>query len=147
MLLLSPLTSTQFNKLPSAYMLREDVTVRCRGHVVRVPAAFAYDGASIPRAFWPVVGSPFQPRFMRAALVHDWLHHTHQTSRREADLIFYELLLEDGVSPDTARTMYYAVSVAGGLYWPNDSADQQYLAAIADQLRASGKIPARYGLR
>ena len=38
-----------------------------------IPKGFIFDGASIPRFFWRVVGHPFHPKRVIAALVHDAL--------------------------------------------------------------------------
>lgn len=42
-----------------------------------IPKGYCYDGASIPRAFWRVVGSPMDNRFLIAALIHDVLCENH----------------------------------------------------------------------
>jgi hypothetical protein len=36
-----------------------------------IPRLFIFDGASIPKFFWRLVGHPYQPRFVVPALVHD----------------------------------------------------------------------------
>lgn len=38
-----------------------------------IPKGFIFDGASIPRFFWRIVGHPFHPKRVIAALVHDAL--------------------------------------------------------------------------
>lgn len=42
-----------------------------------IPKSYCYDGASIPRAFWRVVGAPTDNHFLIAALVHDVLCENH----------------------------------------------------------------------
>jgi hypothetical protein len=37
----------------------------------RTPAQYQVDGASIPRALWTVVGSPYTGDYRRASVVHD----------------------------------------------------------------------------
>ncbi|MCM1003592.1 MAG: DUF1353 domain-containing protein [Candidatus Gastranaerophilales bacterium] len=42
-----------------------------------IPKGYCYDGASIPRLFWRVVGSPTDNKFLIAALIHDVLCENH----------------------------------------------------------------------
>lgn len=42
-----------------------------------IPKDYCYDGASIPRLFWRVVGSNTDNRFLIAALIHDVLCENH----------------------------------------------------------------------
>lgn len=85
--------------------------------IVKVPAAFLTDGATIPRAFW-FWASPIG-RHAQAAILHDYLceYLTIQVdgvptriTRKEADLIFKESLLVLGVSKFKANIMYAGVS-------------------------------------
>lgn len=81
-------------------------------HTVVVPAGFEFDGATIPKAAWLVIGSPFQPDFMVAACVHDWyclqsaVRRCYQ-SRVIGDAVFFKLLADAGV-PRWKRTLMYA---------------------------------------
>lgn len=97
---------------------------------ITVPAGFEYDGASIPRFAWSIIGSPFAPEFMTAALFHDWLYHTHQLSREEADSVLYKLLRENGVGAVKASTIHRAVRMFGGAYWPNDGEDDKRIKEL-----------------
>jgi hypothetical protein len=63
--------------------------------VIKVPAGFIFDFASIPQIilgifFWLL---PWWAKFNKASLVHDWLYRNHYYSRAMADLIFYEAML------------------------------------------------------
>lgn len=97
---------------------------------VVVPPGFDYDGASIPRAAWSIIGSPFDPAFMAPALAHDRLYHTHKFDRPIADALLRELLIDNGVSRTRAAIIYRAVRMFGGAYWPNDAEDAQKIAAL-----------------
>jgi hypothetical protein len=77
-----------------------------------VPRGFVFDGASVPRAFW-WFASPFTGNYTRGALIHDWLYCTELVSKKEADNIFYKIMLIDGVSRWKATAMYMAVKVFG----------------------------------
>ena len=68
-----------------------------------------FDGASIHRISWTLTGSPFQPGFIEAALVHDFLFYDGRYTRKVTNKIFLELLKLNGVSKFTRSKMYFAV--------------------------------------
>ena len=37
-----------------------------------VPSNFVFDGASVPRFFWRLLGHPFDKHHLRGSLRHDW---------------------------------------------------------------------------
>lgn len=87
---------------------------------VIVPKGYPTDGASIPRIFWTVIGSPYQPRHLKAAIIHDYLYERHQggrKARKEADEIFYYLLKKDGIKKITARIMWSALRLVARFFW------------------------------
>lgn len=86
---------------------------------ITVPVGFSYDGASVPRFFWRVIFPPVHPKSRRAALFHDYIYRTHPEgwTKAEADLLFYELLLEDGVPAWRAWLAYQGVKWFGYLAW------------------------------
>ena len=86
------------------------------GFRITVPAGFISDGASIPKYLWSLVGSPFDPMFIVAALVHDYLYDI-GFNRKTADLIFKMLLIHCKVKKSRARVMYRAVRMFGGGAW------------------------------
>ena len=78
-----------------------------------IPAGFVSDGASIPDFLHSIVGANFHPRFILAALIHDYLYATGIGTKDMADKIFYLLLLEAGVEKKKARIMHQAVRKFG----------------------------------
>ena len=78
-------------------------------HVVIIPRGYIFDGASIPRCLWSLIGSPFEPDLMQAACVHDW-YCEHTTgcyqSRVIGDAVFFYLLTRAGV-PRWRRVLMY----------------------------------------
>ena len=98
------------------YELTEDYNMEVGGLTIRIPKGFQYDGASIPRIFWRVIKSPFQPKFMAPALCHDWLYTENipGVDKSLADDIFYHLLLLNGVKKTKAKLMHQAVKWFGG---------------------------------
>jgi Protein of unknown function (DUF1353) len=100
------------------------VTIGNQDYDIWVPEGFIYDGASIPSYFWDAVYTPFTPKVMRGALVHDWLYYTHHVqkepvSRKIADDIFKKALVEDGIESLKATMIYLAVRFWGRFHWEN----------------------------
>lgn len=143
---LQPITKPDSNKLPEAYEVVEDLSRKVGGVTVQVPKFFQYDGSSIPTAAWPLIGTPFNPRFMAASVFHDWLYHTHQVARKTADQILHDILIEDGVGETKAWIMLTAVENFGKAYWTNDPDDNGYIKRLTDRIKADGRKPADYGL-
>ncbi|AUS02273.1 hypothetical protein NVP2096O_38 [Vibrio phage 2.096.O._10N.286.48.B5] len=94
------------------YMTVRDISVKYsidgdQYHLV-IPSGFVTDGASIPMVCWQIIGTPYSPRFIQAAIVHDYMC----DNDWEVDLmsiIFRELLKLNNVSNDKAELMYRAV--------------------------------------
>ena len=105
----------------NVYVLREPggLTVDWRGKRVTVPYGFRSDGASVPRFFWRWVFPPGDTRALRAAFVHDWIYRTHPDgwTKAEADQLFCELLIGDGMPERFARRAYWGVRLFGGDSW------------------------------
>lgn len=40
---------------------------------IEIKRKYNWDGASIPRFFWRIVGSQYDPDFAPASMIHDWL--------------------------------------------------------------------------
>lgn len=83
-------------------------------HVVEIPAGYRFDGASIPRLAWSIIGAPFEPDFCLAACVHDWYcEHSHESGDYQArvigDAVFLALLKQAGVPRRRRVLMYMAV--------------------------------------
>jgi len=84
---------------------------------ITVPRGFLFDGASVPvglRWIFPHGGAK-----MAAALVHDYCYRTACVSRKEADKLFHDLMLENGVSKWRAKAMYAGVRSCGFVSWRN----------------------------
>lgn len=85
-----------------------------------VPMGFVTDGASIPKFFWFFIGSPFDPQFAEAAVLHDWMYSSssnHALNRLATDIVFKQMLLKAGVPKWKARLMYFAVACFGWMFW------------------------------
>lgn len=91
-----------------------------RGAIWRVPEGYVFDGASIPRVFWRVIGGPLDGPYRDASVVHDYLCDHPQVPWRVAHLIFWEAMRARGVRPLKAWLMWAAVRLfgPGGLLAP-----------------------------
>lgn len=101
-----------------------DLLVRaqiCTGAVVEVsiPALYRWDGASIPRPLWWIIGRPKDPRFALASLVHDWICEEAETrpQRVFGDAVFLWLLRDAGVAPWRHYAMFLAVTAYRRVIW------------------------------
>ena len=146
-LILEPVLEPDPNKMEEAYEVVEDIQTKKGDAVIKVPKFFQFDGASIPSPAWQLVGTPFTPRLMKASVFHDWTYHTHQIKKSDADDLFYDLLIRDGVGKTRAWLMYEAVSSFGASYWDNDEDDKAYIKRLTARIKKDGRDPAQYGIK
>lgn len=92
------------------------------GRLVRVPAGFTTDYASVPPALQSL--APKIGRQNRAAIIHDWLYHTRgvprvgaseaeRFNRADCDRIFREVMAADGVPARLRWRMWLGVRLGG----------------------------------
>lgn len=100
------------------FVLMEEVDFIVGVGAFTIPVGFVSDGASIPRFWWGRV-QPFDGRYLRAFLKHDYLYSALNTtvSRAEADKLLYDDLRAAGMGYITANEVYYAVRTFGGSCW------------------------------
>lgn len=62
-----------------------------------IPKGYCFDGASVPRFFWRIIGSNTDNQFLVAALVHDVLceNHSYVDNDREFSTRVFNLLLKE----------------------------------------------------
>jgi hypothetical protein len=73
------------------------------------------DGASIPQAFWWLIGGPYEGRYRNAAIVHDseCAAKPYRNGWREVHRMFYNASRAGGVSEAKAKVMFMAVYHCG----------------------------------
>ena len=76
------------------------------------------NGASIPQAFWSLIGGPFAGRFRNASVVHDVACVERAADWRAVHGMFYEACRCGGVAVGKAKLMYYAVYHFGPRWEP-----------------------------
>ena len=87
------------------FINKRDLLVRIcyidRIHEFTIPKGYCFDGASIPRLFWRIIGAPTDNSFLIAAMVHDILcenHHYIMNNRELSTKVFNALLEEAKVN-------------------------------------------------
>ncbi len=78
-----------------------------------VPSGAVVDGASIPRVFWSIIGSPLTGRYRDASVIHDWYCDRRTRTWEETHWAFYEAMLVSGVAAAQAKVMYFGVRWGG----------------------------------
>lgn len=71
------------------------------------------NGASIPPAFWTVIGPPFVGNYRRASVVHDTACKEMTEPSDEVHLMFFDAMIADGTGTIKAHAMYQAVKQFG----------------------------------
>lgn len=87
-----------------------------KGKLWSVPTGATVDGASIPQAFWSVIGGPFTGKYREASVIHDYYCDHRIESWQDTHRVFYDGMRANGVDAVTAYTMYAAV-YWGGPRW------------------------------
>jgi len=96
-----------------------------------VPKGFQCDFCSVPRLplVWLMVGAIGEV----AGTVHDFLYrepdegYVETINRKQADLIFYNILGEEGVSWWKRKAMYYVVRTCAGKNWHARKVNEPFL--------------------
>ena len=80
------------------------------GTTYTVPKGFTTNFASIPRIFWSIITPT--GKWSNASVLHDFLYDNGYkigVSRKKADKIFYDAMIDSGVSRITANIMWFCV--------------------------------------
>jgi hypothetical protein len=103
---------------------------------------FWYNGASIPRPFWFIMGSPFHPVYWAGAAGHDEGYSSHRFPRPVMDEILIQLVeqsnreLKAGLGGLRLHLIWSAVRVAGYPAWTNNAQDLRDLAEYRAMIAA-----------
>lgn len=87
------------------------------GLTIWIPMGFRWNGASIPRYLWGIVGGRYEPDRLLATLEHDWIYLFHCVERQHADTLFHRRLKEANVEAWKRLAMYQAVRAVGWRHW------------------------------
>ena len=95
------------------FILLAKETAFSLGYRITINKGFDFDGASISKPLWSIIGSPFTGNYVRAALFHDGLYACCTLDKKLSDEIFLDLMKEDGVGYFKRYSMYLAVRAFG----------------------------------
>ena len=114
--------SMTFNRQVSATWLDDGRRMRLDKSVIYVdstkrvwiaPTGSIVDGASIPRFFWRFIGGPFSGKYRRASVIHDVCCQNKDRPSVDVHDVFYDMMIEDGVSNLKALLMWTGVCLFG----------------------------------
>ena len=86
------------NKTPLGVFLEDKI--KQKKYTFTIPKMYCFDGASVPRFFWRVIGSNTDNKFLVPAMVHDYMCENHsciEFDRKFSTLVFDSLLKVSGV--------------------------------------------------
>ena len=81
-----------------------------------IDEGFEYNGASIPKIFWFVIGKPTSEKFALASLIHDYLY-IMRADRGLADQLFRDLLDDAKVNGRRVAAMFWSVRAGGWWFY------------------------------
>ena len=89
---------------------------------ITVRKDFVFDGASIPRIFWSLIGAPQAGKHAHASLLHDWIYVEKASdgiifTRKQADDLMLVMMKEDGVAWWRRNAIHRGVRLGGGKAW------------------------------
>lgn len=141
-----PTTSWSVGERPDRRMiLKADFWYRDPKDVTwDAPANWSIDGASIPRALWTLVGSPYTGNYRLASIVHDVACDRagdDKVARRAADRMYFHACRAGGCSWWEATIQYLGVRV--GAMWPHTKTwyvDELVLSQSSRLFRQAGEL-------
>ena len=108
--------------------LKQDFIFLLRGKLYIIPAGFWFDGASIPKLFWSLIGHPMEEPFRIASLIHDYIFITWLAPFYVANIRFVDDLKISDVNWARRNAMLTVVQTAGYIAWKTE--DRAELRAI-----------------
>ena len=82
-------------------------------YTIYINKGYTWNGANIPRFLWRLIGSQYNPEYLEASLVHDWLCENKEFiiehGAKISSDIFRDILIENGVNSLKANIMSRAV--------------------------------------
>jgi len=118
-------------------------------HEVRwdVPKGAEVDGASIPRVLWTFIGGPFEGKYRKASIIHDWYCDIRSRPWRQVHRMFFDAMIASSVPMALAKPMYAGVYF-GGPRWSETVVHnveiRKPLARPSGPLRRGGPKHARW---
>lgn len=100
-------------------LLEDLVFIDSQGKKWTSPKGSIVDGATIPKAFQSMIGTPYGGEYVLASVIHDVAYDEKKESWEEVHRGFYDALLASGVEANKASLMYVAVYEASERWGEN----------------------------
>ena len=131
----------RYPDMDDCWILEEDFYLRIKYTIYCIKKGFDFDGASIPKWAWSIIGHPMEMWILLAALCHDGWYASNLIPRDEADWNFLEIIQAcDRATPidsswfgsrwaqeeskwSRRNKCWTAVRAAGGSVYPKSDAD------------------------
>lgn len=105
------------------FRLTKDYPFTVDGVTETIPKGYEWDGATIPRWFWSIIGYYPMGAMAEPSVIHDWIYvnkgilPNSTYTRSRCDKLFYKHMLKSGVTPHSALRMYRVVQLFGFYFW------------------------------
>ena len=113
------------------YRLCEDEVLTYKGRNYLMKAGTISNGGSIPRIFWSISVTPYDPRAIRGFFWHDNFYATQEITKGLADEILKYIIIEDGIEEQVAENIYLSVRDFGGGAWARCKKELKNEGAVA----------------
>lgn len=99
--------------IESEVFLKEDFEIED----IIIPKGFPFNGHSTPKALYSIFGGRYEPSYIVAALVHDWMYYIRE-DRKYSDRVYLNLLRSKKCR--YATLFYWAVRLFGWYRYNSD---------------------------
>jgi hypothetical protein len=100
-------------------LLEDLIFIDSKGKKWTAPKGHVVDGATIPKAFQSMIGTPYGGEYVLASVIHDVAYDEKKESWQEVHRAFYDAMLASGVEAQKASIMYIAVYEASQRWGKN----------------------------
>ena len=104
-------------------LLEDLIFIDSKGKKWTSPKGSVVDGATIPKAFQSIIGTPYGGEYVLASVIHDVAYDEKKESWQEVHRAFYDAMLASGVEAKKASLMYIAVYEASARWGENKDGD------------------------
>lgn len=95
----------------------EDLTFEINKLKYTIKKGFVSDGMSCPRFLWSIISPAVDAITLEPSIKHDYLYQVKITTRKEADQMYKQWLLDNGYSKIKAQIVYIGLRWFGGSHW------------------------------
>ena len=102
------------------YKVDKDIKIIVDDREFFIKKGFNVNLKSIPKKILPLF-KPFDASLIKSMIVHSWFYEkTCDFTRKQTDLIFYHMLINEGIPASKASILYYTVRLFGKKFYNED---------------------------